>query len=591
MLRKQVLSKNNISNLYQSVIRDSSYSYDDSQKKIIANKIINGLKVVSSKVDEHKVTHENIKKILNQINSITLNKVKQEIDLNRLKSIPNDSGPQISQISMERDFMANPHSGVKIYDRPQATGNSFKNRSNMNNIGARRQSDVPDRDFEVNSQRDSNLLEDRLAQIQADRDTMSASRMPQRELPQELQPVATNPNRLQNTMDEKQIINNHNQPNGRRRIKESQDNYHLTNDTGEQNVSGLGNMPGSIDDVFKTEVTDIDSYQEDSRPLEARLNDLKNLRDIEIPNHGKLPEPMETRINNDKKKEQPRQQPQQYEQPMQPRQQQYEQPMQPRQTQHNVSSLNNIDVNKLAILENKLDKLNRFADEMGQTQKFQLIVDSRKMRHNKSNYRHTLSRDVDGIHKIELVNYSIPSSYYNITSHNNEFIYYLPQNENVEDIPEDDIIFEKKIFKLEYGKYTVEQLLQQLNEKTELVFSIGFNQKIKVSYDKPFKLHPTELTKENLGLLAEPDNISKEFTAQSIFDLREPSYFLLYIDNIDPSNPLAILNIGGTSFGKIELDSPVTLSQLDIRIVDEKGKLVDFQGRYHSLTFVLEARG
>ena len=617
MLRKQVLSKDNISNLYQSIIRNTNYNYDDNQKKMIANKIINGLKNVSSKVDERRVNQSNINKILTQINDITLKKIKQEIDFSRIKSVPNDSGPQISQISMERDFMANPHSGIKLYDRPQSTASSFKQRPTMNNIGARRQNAVPDREFEINSQRDSNLLEDRLAQIQADRDTMSSGRMPQRELPKGLQPIATNPtkatsNRIDNTFDDRPIVNNNS---NRRRIKESQDNYHLTNDTGEHKISGLGNMPGSLDDVFKNEITDIDNYKEDTRPLEARLNDLKSMRDVEIPNHGQLPEPLETRIDSNKQnKSQPEtnnfkqyeqyEQYEQYQQPIQeqPRYQQpiqeqprYQQPIQePRYQQPNYDISSNIDMEKLALLETKLDKLNRFANEMSQKQKFQLIVDSRKMRNNTSNYRYNLSREVNNINKIELVNYSIPSSYYNITSYNNEFIYYLPKEDSLEDnneeIDEDKIDFEKKMFKLEYGKYTIEEILQELNDKTELVFSIGFNQKIKIYYDKPFKLYPTEFTKENLGLLVEEDNISKEFTAKNIFDLREPSYFLLYVDNIDSTNPLAILNIGGTSFGKIELSNSLSLDHLSIRIVDENNKLVDFHGRYHSLTFVLETR-
>ena len=621
MLRKQVLSKDNISTLYQSIIKNNNYNYDNSQKKMIANKIITGLKNVSSKVDERRVNQANINKILTQINDITLKKIKQEISFSRIKSIPNDSGPQISQISMQRDFMANPNSGVKLYDRPESTASSFKHRATMNNVGARRQSSAPDREFTSNSQKDSNLLEDRLARIQADRDTMSSRRMPQRELPNELKPVSTNPNVRNNNLfnDDKNIVNNNS---NRRRIKESQDNYHLTNDTGENNINKLGNMPGSLDSAFSNEIIDIENYKEDTRSLEDRLNDLKSMRDVEIPNNGKLPEPLETRIDGNNPNQQPQQnfqQPQQnYQQPQQnyqqpqpnyqqPQQnfqqpqQNYQQPQpnyqQPQQNFQQIPQPNriesNINMEKLLILESKLDKLNKFADNMSQKQKFQLIVDSRKMRNNSSNYRYNLSREVNNVSKIELVNYSIPSSYYNITSYNNEFIYYLPKEESLkgedeEVVEEDKIEFEKKFFKLEYGKYNIEQLLQELNDKTELVFSIGFNQKIKISYDKPFKLHPTQFTKENLGILPEEDNISNEFTAKNIFDLREPSYFLLYVDNIDSTNPLAILNIGSNSFGKIELSSPVSLDHLSIRIVDENNKLVDFQGRYHSLTFVLE---
>ena len=117
---------------------------------------------------------------------------------------------------------------------------------------------------------------------------------------------------------------------------------------------------------------------------------------------------------------------------------------------------------------------------------------------------------------------------------------------------------------------------------------MGFNQKIKINYDNKFKLHPTNLIQENLGFMVDENNIMSEFEARNIWDLRQPTYFLLYIDNIDPNNPLAILNVNGQSFGKIELELPITLNYLQIRIVDDNNKLVDFQSRYHILTFVLE---
>jgi len=585
MLRRQVLSKSNISNLYQSIIKDSDKRYSDKQKKFIANKIIDGLKLVSSKVDENRVNQNNVNKILQQINSLTLNKIKQEISYNKIRSVPNDSGPQISQISMERDFMANPHSGIKVYDRPQPTASSFK-QGLRNALGAKQQSINPNSNFESNSQRDSGLLEDRLAQIQAQRENMSNGRV-QRELPKALQPIATSKNTHQkNTRNEqKPSIKN----------KYSQDNYHLSNDTGEDRLNGMDNRPGSLDDVFKNEITDIDSFKEDTRPLEARLNDLKNMRDIQIPNNGELPPPQETNIaneNNQKRKNIIKNNISfdEVEPPSDDEDSVFNnKTIEPRHqimVNQNENIGFNIDINKLDVLREKLDKLNSFADKIDNQQKFQLVVDSRKIRNKSSNYRYNLSRELSNVTKIELVNYSIPTSYYNITSHNNEFIYYIQKNIK-ESEDETDKEFEKKYFKLEHGLYKIDQILEQLNANTELIFSMGFNQKIKVTYDNNFKLHPTNLITENLGFMVDENNIISELEARNIWDLRQPTYFLLYVDNIDTENPLAILNVNSSSFGKIEFDTPIPLEYLQIKLEDENGKLVDFQGRYHSLTFVL----
>lgn len=67
-------------------------------------------------------------------------------------------------------------------------------------------------------------------------------------------------------------------------------------------------------------------------------------------------------------------------------------------------------------------------------------------------------------------------------------------------------------------------------------------------------------------------------------------FICLYINNLDSENPMALLHSNGKSFGKIELSYPQTLSNLDIRMETPNGKLVDFQGRYHSLTFIIETR-
>ena len=264
----------------------------------------------------------------------------------------------------------------------------------------------------------------------------------------------------------------------------------------------------------------------------------------------------------------------------------------PEQSSHMPSQMN-IDMDLMLRMERKLNMMIELANQIDRTQKYQLIIDTKKLRHNRSNYRFDLSREVNGITKLELSNYSLPDNYYNITSNNNIFEYYVKKNvEREGDEVEEgvEIKFEKKQYKFEYGMYKIENVLEELNSKTELLFSMGFDQKIEISSENNFKLEPGELLETNLGFMVDNENIGKRFVAKKLWDLRGPNYFLLYVDNIDPSNPLAILNLGGKSYGKIELNVPTTLNHLDIRIVDQNNKLVDFQGRYHSLTMILEAR-
>ena len=255
----------------------------------------------------------------------------------------------------------------------------------------------------------------------------------------------------------------------------------------------------------------------------------------------------------------------------------------------------NVDMDLMLRMERKLNMMIELANQIDRTQKYQLIIDTKKLKHSKSNYRYDLSREVNGITKMELSNYSLPDNYYNITASNNVFEYYVKKDVEGEEGEEDgeddsDVQYEKKQYKLEYGMYKIENVLEELNSKTDLLFSMGFDQRIEISSENDFKLEPGELLETNLGFMVDNENVGKIFVARKLWDLRGPNYFLLYVDNVDPSNPLAILNVGGKSYGKIELNVPTTLSHLDIRIVDQNNKLVDFQGRFHSLTMILEAR-
>ena len=240
--------------------------------------------------------------------------------------------------------------------------------------------------------------------------------------------------------------------------------------------------------------------------------------------------------------------------------------------------LNNLDLNGL---EKKLNMLLDMSNKINNIHKFQLLIDTRKLSHSRSIYRFDLSREVNNVSQIELMNYSLPKNYYNITNNNNTIEYYTG----------DDIdSLEKKIYKLENGLYNIDKLLEVLNNNTELVFSVGFDQKVIISSDNNFKLGKGELLESNLGFVINTKEYEKSFMASHIWDLRGDDYFLLYIDNVDPDSPLALLNFENKSFGKIEFNIPQSLSHLDIRIVDKDNKPIDFNGRYHSLILMLETR-
>ena len=697
---------------------------------MLLHKIKEGIKKTLYNININKINKNNAKKAFNTINSTVIKNIVNEIQYQNINNVPNDGTPQVSQIDMQRQFLNNPRSDVRIFDRPSSTltNGNFNNQnpnSNYNNTipyhqhgqqnnsfiqnttGSRHQSQTPNRNSQNTMGRNQDDMEARLQQAQEERELYMHPKK-NRELPQQLQSIDTNPKRNNQQMQpqmqqfQQQQFQQQQKPQSmldqqfgdspakqrgifqqHTKLSESRDNYNMGDDMG--NTLSSSNQV-SLDEAFnQNDTTPEMVYQQDNRPIEERLNELKSSRSINIPNKGGIPKPLDTSVHKQHQieanrrqqqnsnmdnieedsenfdsdyyqqpqqtqqqyqqqhyQQQPQQQmyqqqyqqpqqnyqqqqnPQQYQQPQQ-HYQQYQQQQQPHpqqqpqqqmyQQQHQQNSYNqnhnhnqnynknHIDMEKLDMLEHRIMMINKSINQLNQNQNHQLIIDSRNIKATLPNYRFNLPRTIDNVYKIKLSNYSIPNSYYNITNHNNEFIYYVAKEQPVnnsetsddkesesEQDSEPELEFKKKQIKLENGIYTIDKLLEILNNKTDLIFTIGFNQKIKISSDTKFKLHPTNLLTENLGFNVDIGIINNEFNGINIWDLRQPSHFLLYLDNLDDQNPFAILNINGNSYGEIESDQPLSLDYLQIRIEDEYHNIVNFQGRYHTLTLILETK-
>jgi hypothetical protein len=618
MLKSRIFSKDNISNLFQNLVKTYHLeNLTNEKKKDIANMVVQNLKDVYISVDENKINSGNLERISEQVNSHAYKKVAGDI----AKKLSNKETPQISQVAFQREMVANPNSNIRIMNRSDDTRMGAMSRMPQSQM----------RDFEMTEKIDSGTLEERLANLQSQRGENNRNLRPT--TPPQLRPRETNPNR---TREREELRNNNrNNRNSGNNFKEnlknpnSIDTYHLTNEVKDSRQDEFmsfdsQNKQGSIDSVFGSSVNLDEDYQEDNLSLEERLKLYQNQR-IDIPRtKQELPPAMETRdkkekdINyNSKNNKNNKNNNNEYEEnspsPSPPRQIQTRKivksnieynednenlhteirrnPQSQIQTQNynqqptqmlDSPSLNQLP-NMLLDLERKVESIMKMYQSLSNPQKFQLIVDSRKLNHQNANYRFNLSRNLDNVSKIELIHYSIPNKWYNINQDNNLFIYKLPNNDEY-----DCSDFTIKEHKIHVGNYTIDTLINYLNENLELNFTVSIDQKIKISYEKRFKLVPTKFLMENLNIQSKEKEFEFSFEADGSWDLREMEFIVLYLNNLDSENPIAILHPNGKSLGKIEFEYPQTLNHLDIRMETPSGKIVDFQGRYHSLTFVIE---
>ena len=230
-----------------------------------------------------------------------------------------------------------------------------------------------------------------------------------------------------------------------------------------------------------------------------------------------------------------------------------------------INDLNEI-INNMTIEINNLKKNNK-------NKLLQLEINK-----TESNYKY-IFKQLDNIIGIKLISYYIPPPKYNIL-YNSEFTYNIYNNDS------DNTI--KKI-NIDKGYYSIERLIETLNQNNDLIFTLDISQKINIrSKDEniEFKIITNDITK-NLGFNILDDIKYKNITADNFTDIRLLTKLNLYLLNIQNDYPYGILNVNGTSICELNFINPISIDHLDLKFTSENNMDYDFNGIMYNLSFQL----
>jgi len=187
-----------------------------------------------------------------------------------------------------------------------------------------------------------------------------------------------------------------------------------------------------------------------------------------------------------------------------------------------------------------------------------------------SNYRFNLSNIINTT-AIKLLNYSIPTKKFNIEENINNMFKYK----------KDDVI---KVLMIDYGFYSIEELLDALNNNSDnITFELNkLTQKVKIISEEEIYIINTPLLYDNLGF-RDFDTNEKEFIADIIWNLKIDNKVYLYIKNLNDA-PFAILNPNNTiNDSEIKFENEIPIEYLDIVFKDSRGNEINFYKINHYL--------
>ena len=226
-------------------------------------------------------------------------------------------------------------------------------------------------------------------------------------------------------------------------------------------------------------------------------------------------------------------------------------------------------------LNNKENEINLLLNNYRQilnSRFYQMNVTSKD---NKSQYSYFFGK-IDNISSIKIISYSIPQARYNIDNNSN-LLKYKINDEELE-------------FTFKKGKYTIENLIENLNKIDNLDFKLNIDQKIEISSECKFELEFNNLT-NILGITSEDEIVEEDnkyiLNASKTWDLRIDNKLFLYFTNIN-EEPISIIYFNGNCESQIHFQEPIELSQLDVELRDSYGNLYDFDNLGHSINLQLE---
>jgi hypothetical protein len=237
-----------------------------------------------------------------------------------------------------------------------------------------------------------------------------------------------------------------------------------------------------------------------------------------------------------------------------------------------------VDINLKLLQQKELELVNKEEDikklmasynYMFMTKYLQLEVTSNDMI---SSYSYPFN-SINNVVGIKLLSYSLPQSRYNITDSNNKLTITIDEDESI-------II-------LDNGYYTITDLIEILNKKSNLNFELSINQKVKVSCDNIFSIEKSVLLNKVLGFEERLEG-EKEYNAAKLFDLRVDNKVYLFLKNLNATEPFGVLHFHGQSICEFRLNNPINLDYLEIEFRDNNDNVYNFYNLPHYLSFQLE---
>jgi hypothetical protein len=201
-----------------------------------------------------------------------------------------------------------------------------------------------------------------------------------------------------------------------------------------------------------------------------------------------------------------------------------------------------------------------------------------------SNYTFEFNK-ISNITGIKLMSYSVLQPRYNIEEDKNNIFSYIINDEQIN-------------IELKTGKYKIEDLLNNLTIKSNLLFDLNFEEKVTVKINikedsvdnlkaNTFEILSTPLSQEILGFINTCSN-SNNYIADRTWDLRVEDKIYLFLDNIEDTMPFAVLYFNNQSPQQFRFEEPIELDKLELTFKDSKGRLFNFYGLNYSLNIQLE---
>ena len=302
-------SKNNITTLNTRLIEKININnLTEQQKKIILDILVKNMKSVWINIDIKKINNNNIKIIFNQFNTYCFNGALKELQEKISKSSSNINDP--SKLKFERDFNSNQRKEVIIPTRPQSMGISqsilgsnepFIMKSKEVQQLANQFDPQIDSLFQpfintnnetafnnYNFDKNTNNIRQKLEDVVENRNSelYMAKKPNESDLPPFLQSKPTSIRSSDSNNTNTNNIKQHDTINNKFHNKSNNKSNNKINNNSNNNSNDPNYLHGSNEDEtelmslnnYDYQITNDDTYQEDSTPFQDRLNRLQNDR-------------------------------------------------------------------------------------------------------------------------------------------------------------------------------------------------------------------------------------------------------------------------------------------------------------------------